>query len=227
MPKPFKGLTGSGCHAHISVWDMDGKTNAFTDAEVRLVLAHCAGRRDALRTEGGRPFRSWALRHAVIATLFTVGMRVDELCEVRLGDIERTPEFTRLHMTAKGGEAHSPIIHEATSRMLAAYATEFRAGAGPAEFLFLRAQAVRNETRLTQSAIYAMITEVAREVGIDKKVSPHSCRATLATLLHNGGVPIGHIQDLLNHKQITTTAIYIKKAEALKEAAATKIDILG
>ena len=31
MPKPFKGLTGNGCHAHISVWDMDGKTNAFAD----------------------------------------------------------------------------------------------------------------------------------------------------------------------------------------------------
>jgi glutamine synthetase len=31
MPKPFKGLTGNGCHAHISVWDLDGKTNAFAD----------------------------------------------------------------------------------------------------------------------------------------------------------------------------------------------------
>ena len=31
MPKPFEGLTGNGCHAHISVWDMEGKTNAFAD----------------------------------------------------------------------------------------------------------------------------------------------------------------------------------------------------
>ena len=31
MPKPFKDLTGNGCHAHISVWDLEGKTNAFAD----------------------------------------------------------------------------------------------------------------------------------------------------------------------------------------------------
>jgi glutamine synthetase len=35
MPKPFKGLTGNGCHAHISVWDLEGKTNAFADKDMR------------------------------------------------------------------------------------------------------------------------------------------------------------------------------------------------
>ncbi|WP_299905338.1 type III glutamate--ammonia ligase [uncultured Paracoccus sp.] len=39
MPKPFKGLTGSGCHAHISVWDLEGKTNAFADPEKELGLS--------------------------------------------------------------------------------------------------------------------------------------------------------------------------------------------
>ena len=33
MPKPFQGLTGNGCHAHISVWDKAGKTNVFADNE--------------------------------------------------------------------------------------------------------------------------------------------------------------------------------------------------
>ena len=107
-----------------------------------------------------------------------------------------------------------------------AFIAEFRQGVRPDAFLFLRAQQVRAETKLTQTAVYEMITSIAKDVGIEKRVSPHSCRATLATLLHNGGVPIGHIQELLNHKQITTTAIYIKKADELSEAAATKIDIL-
>lgn len=39
MPKPFKGLTGNGCHAHISVWDMDGKVNAFADKEMPFGLS--------------------------------------------------------------------------------------------------------------------------------------------------------------------------------------------
>jgi hypothetical protein len=36
MPKPFKGLTGNGCHAHISVWDLEGKTNAFADKSMAV-----------------------------------------------------------------------------------------------------------------------------------------------------------------------------------------------
>jgi glutamine synthetase type III len=39
MPKPFKGLTGNGCHTHISVWDKQGKTNAFADAAAPLGLS--------------------------------------------------------------------------------------------------------------------------------------------------------------------------------------------
>jgi len=39
MPKPFKGLTGNGCHAHISVWDLDGKVNAFADKEMPFGLS--------------------------------------------------------------------------------------------------------------------------------------------------------------------------------------------
>jgi glutamine synthetase type III len=39
MPKPFKGLTGNGCHAHISVWDLDGKVNAFADRDMPFGLS--------------------------------------------------------------------------------------------------------------------------------------------------------------------------------------------
>ena len=53
MPKPFKGLTGSGCHAHISVWDMDGTTNAFADPEKELGLS-----------DRGRTFLGGIMKHA-------------------------------------------------------------------------------------------------------------------------------------------------------------------
>ena len=39
MPKPFKGLTGNGCHAHISVWDVEGKVNAFADKAMPFGLS--------------------------------------------------------------------------------------------------------------------------------------------------------------------------------------------
>ena len=53
MPKPFKGLTGNGCHCHISVWDMDGKTNAFSDKAMPFGLS-----------AKGRTFLGGIMKHA-------------------------------------------------------------------------------------------------------------------------------------------------------------------
>ncbi|MFB2551933.1 type III glutamate--ammonia ligase [Ensifer soli] len=53
MPKPFKGLTGNGCHCHISVWDLDGKTNAFADREAAFGLS-----------AKGRTFLGGIMKHA-------------------------------------------------------------------------------------------------------------------------------------------------------------------
>ena len=53
MPKPFKGLTGSGCHVHISVWSADGRTNAFADAKSELGLS-----------DRGRSFLGGIMKHA-------------------------------------------------------------------------------------------------------------------------------------------------------------------
>lgn len=53
MPKPFQGLTGSGCHAHISVWDLAGKSNAFADKNMELGLS-----------EKGRHFLGGIMKHA-------------------------------------------------------------------------------------------------------------------------------------------------------------------
>lgn len=53
MPKPFKGLTGNGCHAHISVWDTDGKVNAFADKSADFGLS-----------AQGRTFLGGIMKHA-------------------------------------------------------------------------------------------------------------------------------------------------------------------
>ena len=204
----------------------ESRTNAFTWDELKAMLAHCEAKRDFTAQENNREHRSWTLRYAVLATLFSVGMRAQELCDLRIGDLEVTKEFAKLHLKAKGNESHSPIIHDNTRRILESYMAQQRQGAHAHEPLFVRAQRVHDEKPLTQAALFDMILTVSKAMGLQKKVSPHSCRATLATLLHNQGVPIGQIQDLLNHKQITTTAIYLKKAQELEESAALKIDIL-
>ncbi|PSH65727.1 type III glutamate--ammonia ligase [Phyllobacterium brassicacearum] len=53
MPKPFKGLTGNGCHCHISVWDVEGRTNAFADKRMPFGLS-----------ENGKTFLGGIMKHA-------------------------------------------------------------------------------------------------------------------------------------------------------------------
>lgn len=60
MPKPFKGLTGNGCHVHISVWDRDGKSNAFADNGMPFGLS-----------EKGRNFLGGIMKHASALTAIT------------------------------------------------------------------------------------------------------------------------------------------------------------
>jgi glutamine synthetase type III len=60
MPKPFKGLTGNGCHAHISVWDLDGKVNAFADDEADFGLS-----------DQGRSFLGGIMKHATALAAIT------------------------------------------------------------------------------------------------------------------------------------------------------------
>ncbi|MCX8999635.1 type III glutamate--ammonia ligase [Rhizobiaceae bacterium BDR2-2] len=60
MPKPFKGLTGNGCHAHISVWDLDGKVNAFADDAMPFGLS-----------AKGKTFLGGIMKHATALAAIT------------------------------------------------------------------------------------------------------------------------------------------------------------
>jgi integrase/recombinase XerD len=203
----------------------ESKTNAFTKTEVDTLLNYLSQNCN-LNKFNHRKKNYFLLCKAVISTLFTVGMRVDELCELRIEDLKIYPEGAKLQMTTKGGKSHSPWIHLSTQKILQEYISTFRANSSASEFLFVRSQKTNHLSKLSQSSVYQMVCRCALSAGIDKKVSPHSCRATLATLLHQNSVPIGEIQELLGHSQLTTTAIYLKKSQEQNEAAALKINLL-
>lgn len=205
----------------------ESKTNAFTIDEVKEILKYLENKCLIHTTINinSREFKSNLLTYTVISTLLSVGMRVNELCQLKLKDIERNAEFTRLHLKVKGNEEHSPIIHPKTAQIINNYINQCRANAKETEYVFIRSQDVVKTTKLSQVAIYKMLKSVTIELGIQKKISPHSCRATLATILHNQGTPLGQIQALLNHKEIATTSIYVKKASELDEAAALKLNL--
>ncbi|KAB8031812.1 tyrosine-type recombinase/integrase [Fluviispira multicolorata] len=205
------------------------KTNAFTESESKKIVAYLKNEWKILSEKSNqcvRKYKAAYLKYAVISTLFSVGMRVNELCEIKISDLEFNEDFSRVHLKTKGNKDHAPFLHDTIAKLIKNYVNEMRSEAKENEYLFIRTQDVKNVNKLSQVAIYNMIVDTAQKVGIEKKVSPHSCRATLATLLHKKGTPIASIQKILNHNSITTTAIYIKKADELQEAAATKINIM-
>jgi integrase/recombinase XerD len=95
--------------------------------------------------------------------------------------------------------------------LLLSYLTSHRPGdQSPDSPLFVRIQQTKKVTPLHRASVYKMVVYWAAQAGIQKRITPHSCRATLATLLHEKGVPIVDIQMLLGHKNIETTVRYVK-----------------
>jgi len=188
----------------------------LTDEEVRTLLRLLETERSDAEKGSVSKRRAAQNNEVAFRTLLAVGMRVGELVLLRAEDIELLPHAARIHMRAKGDEMHSPLVPvEVGERLLRLVQGNSSAG----NFLF-------SPSDERNSVVQRLTRELARlcaKAGFTKKVTPHVLRATVATSLHNRGVPVGHIQKLMNHKDISTTAIYIRKAEEEKESAAFKI----
>lgn len=202
------------------------KTNALNNEEIFTIIEFAKKQFQIIKSKENRSYRVWRLRYTVLYVLFTVGLRVEELCGLKIKDFENTDHFSRLHLKTKGNLVHSPIIHSNTAKVLLDYKNEFRFDATPDEYFFIRVQLCKNITKLNRSSIFDMVKITVKESRILKEISPHSFRATLATQLHLQGIPIVQIQNLLNHKLTATTSIYIKKSSEIQEAASQKIKFL-
>ena len=165
------------------------------------------------------------LMEVVVWTLLTVGMRVSELTGLRICDFVPENEHYRLRMNLKGGQDHDPLIHPITAEKIREYITQCRHNAAGYAPLFVRAQRVRSERPLSQYGVFKIVSRAMEVAGIDKKISPHGLRATLATALVKQRVPLVHIKDLLGHRSIHTTGIYVKRATEKSDAATLKLDI--
>ena len=64
------------------------------------------------------------------------------------------------------------------------------------------------KTPYTTRYVQRLVHDAARRAGIDKHVTPHRLRASVATLLLDTGMPLDQVQKFLRHKRITTTQIY-------------------
>ena len=142
---------------------------------------------------------------AIIEVLFSCGLRVSELVNLKLSQVYREEEFVRV--LGKGSKERLVPISPLALREIDNYwpwRSELNIKPGEEDYLFLN----RRGAHLTRTMILIMLKEQALMAGIKKTISPHTLRHSFATALLEGGADLRVIQALLGHESIGTTEIY-------------------
>lgn len=143
---------------------------------------------------------------AIIEMLFSTGLRVSELSNLKIEDINlKRDEFT---VNGKGSKHRIVFLSDDAKLAMKAYLSK-RSDISP--FLFVshdRAKAGREPNPLTPRSIQRTVEKYATEAGITKKITPHTLRHTFATDLLRNGADIRSVQAMLGHESITTTQVY-------------------
>lgn len=143
---------------------------------------------------------------AVLELLFATGARVAEVCNLGTADVDlRRDQATIL---GKGGrERILPFWNEDVSRILGEY---FALSREPGESAQETGHFFRNRRgrRLSEQSVRMVLRKHAGGAGLERAITPHMLRHSLATLLLEEGVDIRYIQHLLGHSSIATTQIY-------------------
>jgi integrase/recombinase XerD len=142
---------------------------------------------------------------AIIEVLFSCGLRVSELVNLKLSDLYIDEEYVRV-MGKGSKERLVPISHKAIDELQNWFYDRnlMKIKPGEEDFVFLN----RRGAHLTRTMILIMIKSQAKEAGIQKTISPHTLRHSFATALLEGGADLRFIQALLGHEDIGTTEIY-------------------
>ena len=143
---------------------------------------------------------------AMIEVLYSCGLRVSELCGLRLSDFYKEELFLRI--TGKGDKQRLVPISPRAIAELEAYFIDrsfINIKPGYEDYVFI---SERLKKPLSRIMVFHMIKELASAVGIKKNISPHTFRHSFATHLLEGGANLRVIQAMLGHESIMTTEIY-------------------
>ncbi len=154
---------------------------------------------DVSKAEGHR-------NRAILETLYSCGIRVSELVNLKLSDLFFEEGFIRV--IGKGNKERLVPVSEKVEKELSFYLEHQRKHMnilkGDENIVFLN----RRGQRLTRVMIFTIIRQLAQAIGLKKSISPHTFRHSFATHLLEGGANLRAIQEMLGHESITTTEIY-------------------
>lgn len=154
---------------------------------------------DLSKAEGHR-------NRAILETLYSCGLRVSELCELRISNLYLKEGFIKVE--GKGSKQRLvPISPKAIKDLnnWLAQRSRWRIKPGFEDHVFL----ARWGNGIGRIMIFHLIKELAEKVGIQKNISPHTFRHSFATHLLEGGANLRAIQCMLGHESIAATEIYM------------------
>jgi len=143
---------------------------------------------------------------AMLETLYSCGLRVSELIQLRVSHIYFDVEFIRV--IGKGNKERLVPIGREAIKHIQIYMDFIRNKLNIEEkyqdFLFLN----RSGKPLSRVMVFYIIKQLAEQINLQKKISPHTFRHSFATHLIEGGADLRAVQQMLGHASITTTEIY-------------------
>ncbi|MGL5014429.1 MAG: site-specific tyrosine recombinase/integron integrase [Bacteroidales bacterium] len=156
---------------------------------------------------------------AIIEVLYSCGLRVTELCDLKFADI--FPDEGYIRVIGKGDKQRLVPISESALTYIEYYGESrslFMNGSKEQDYVFVS----RRGKPLTRMMIFNIITKHAELAGVRKKISPHTLRHSFATHLLERGANIRVIQQMMGHESITTTEVYLHLDKStLREAVLT------
>lgn len=142
---------------------------------------------------------------AILETLYSCGLRVSELCNLKLSELYFEEGFIKVE--GKGSKQRLVPISPRAIKEIRLYFTDrnlMKIKPGFEDFVFI-SNFGKNISRIM---VFHIIKELAERIGLKKKISPHTFRHSFATHLLEGGANLHAIQCMLGHESIGTTEIY-------------------
>lgn len=143
---------------------------------------------------------------AMLETLYSCGLRVSELVNLRISNLYFNDEFIKV--IGKGDKERLVPIGSVAIKQILIYKDMVRCHQDikkdNEDILFLN----RRGAKLTRVMVFTIIKRLAFKVGLKKHISPHTFRHSFATHLIEGGADLRAVQEMLGHESITTTEIY-------------------
>lgn len=153
---------------------------------------------DLSKNEGQR-------NRAILETLYSCGLRVSELCNLKISDLYLAEGFIKVE--GKGSKQRLVPISPRAIKEIEHWFIDRNQGkikSGFEDYVFL----ARWGNNISRIMVFHMIKELAAKAGIKKNISPHTFRHSFATHLLEGGANLRAIQSMLGHESIATTEIY-------------------